>query len=366
MAVYSFKLPDIGEGIAEAEIVAWHVKVGDTVAEDQSLADMMTDKATVEMESPVAGVVIELAGEPGDTIAIGSTLVVIETEAETESDTVVAENPGVEVAADSVKLKRSLEIASKIGARRVLIIGDQELAEGRYQLKDMSRGEQRAVSEDELLAQIFPLLPRGGPVVVAPGDDTALVRTAYGSVLATTDTMVRGRDWLDEWSSPADVGGKSVAQNVADIASMGGLPRWAVVGLSVPPDLEVDWVLGFYDGLVALARETGTRLVGGDTTGSTGPITLSVTVVGEASSAGEVLNLARESQTDLLLLDISMPGVDGLDLIKQINEQRPELPVLVLSMHNEGQIVQRALKSGADEDVILSLLVAGIARGDAA
>ena len=80
----------------------------------------------------------------------------------------------------------------------------------------------RDVSEDELLAQIFPLLPRGGPVVVAPGDDTALVRTAYGSVLATTDTMVRGRDWLDEWSSPADVGGKSVAQNVADIASMGG------------------------------------------------------------------------------------------------------------------------------------------------
>ena len=52
MARYDFKLPDIGEGIAEAEIVAWHVKVGDTVEEDQQLADMMTDKATVEMESP--------------------------------------------------------------------------------------------------------------------------------------------------------------------------------------------------------------------------------------------------------------------------------------------------------------------------
>ena len=50
MARYEFKLPDIGEGIAEAEIVAWHVKVGDTVGEDQPLADMMTDKATVEME----------------------------------------------------------------------------------------------------------------------------------------------------------------------------------------------------------------------------------------------------------------------------------------------------------------------------
>ena len=80
MGTYKFKLPDIGEGIAEAEIVAWHVAVGDTVKEDQQLADMMTDKATVEMESPVAGKVIKLAGEVGDQIAIGSVLVEIETE----------------------------------------------------------------------------------------------------------------------------------------------------------------------------------------------------------------------------------------------------------------------------------------------
>src|SRR5207253_8321243 len=79
MARYEFKLPDIGEGIAEAEIVAWHVKVGDTIAEDQQIADMMTDKATVEMESPVAGKVLELAGEVGDQVPIGSVLAVIET-----------------------------------------------------------------------------------------------------------------------------------------------------------------------------------------------------------------------------------------------------------------------------------------------
>lgn len=80
MARFIFNLPDIGEGIAEAEIVAWHVKPGDRVEEDAQLADMMTDKATVEMESPVAGTVLEVAGEVGDTIAIGSMLVVIETE----------------------------------------------------------------------------------------------------------------------------------------------------------------------------------------------------------------------------------------------------------------------------------------------
>jgi 2-oxoisovalerate dehydrogenase E2 component (dihydrolipoyl transacylase) len=80
MATFEFRLSDIGEGIAEAEIVAWHVKVGDRVEEDQQLADMMTDKATVEMESPVAGKVLKLAGEVGEQIPIGSILAVIETD----------------------------------------------------------------------------------------------------------------------------------------------------------------------------------------------------------------------------------------------------------------------------------------------
>jgi 2-oxoisovalerate dehydrogenase E2 component (dihydrolipoyl transacylase) len=93
MALYQFKLPDIGEGIAEAEVVAWHVKVGDRVEEDQQLADMMTDKATVEMESPVAGTVTKLAGEVGDQIAIGSVLVEIETEGEAHAVESRAEQP---------------------------------------------------------------------------------------------------------------------------------------------------------------------------------------------------------------------------------------------------------------------------------
>lgn len=80
MARVPFRLPDIGEGIAEAEIVTWHVKIGDMVEEDQPVADMMTDKATVEMAAPVSGKVIELAGAVGDQIAIGSTLIVFETE----------------------------------------------------------------------------------------------------------------------------------------------------------------------------------------------------------------------------------------------------------------------------------------------
>ncbi len=100
MATYQFKLPDIGEGIAEAEIVAWHVKVGDTVEEDQQLADMMTDKATVEMESPVAGKVTKLAGEVGDQIAIGSVLVEIETGGSVTADTPAADSTNEQPLAD--------------------------------------------------------------------------------------------------------------------------------------------------------------------------------------------------------------------------------------------------------------------------
>ena len=100
MARFEFRLPDIGEGIAEAEVVAWHVKVGDTIAEDQGIADMMTDKATVEMESPVSGIVVALAGEVGDMIPIGSTLVVIETEGEEELSPNTVRAQPVEAPAD--------------------------------------------------------------------------------------------------------------------------------------------------------------------------------------------------------------------------------------------------------------------------
>ncbi len=86
MASYSFKLPDIGEGIAEAEIVAWHVAVGDIVEEDAPLADVMTDKATVEMTSPVAGKVVRIAGEAGDLIAIGSVLAEFEVDGDEVAD----------------------------------------------------------------------------------------------------------------------------------------------------------------------------------------------------------------------------------------------------------------------------------------
>jgi 2-oxoisovalerate dehydrogenase E2 component (dihydrolipoyl transacylase) len=78
MTIQSIKMPDIGEGIAEVELVAWHVQVGDTVAEDQILADVMTDKATVEIPSHVAGIVLSLDAAVGQVVAVGTEIIHIE------------------------------------------------------------------------------------------------------------------------------------------------------------------------------------------------------------------------------------------------------------------------------------------------
>ena len=84
MGQYVFKMPDIGEGVVEAEITVWHVSVGDNISEDDPVADAMTDKATVELTAPVTGIVRSVGCEAGEILAVGAALVVIETEGEVE------------------------------------------------------------------------------------------------------------------------------------------------------------------------------------------------------------------------------------------------------------------------------------------
>ena len=95
MTRYVFKMPDLGEGTVEAEIVAWHVKVGDRVTEDQVMAEVMTEKAAVEVPAPVTGRVVSLTGAPGDMVRVGAELVVFDTETEEAAD----KAPAVAVAA---------------------------------------------------------------------------------------------------------------------------------------------------------------------------------------------------------------------------------------------------------------------------
>jgi thiamine-monophosphate kinase len=146
------------------------------------------------------------------------------------------------------------------------------------------------LGEDGLLATIFPLLPGGPGVMIGPGDDTALVSTPHGSVLATTDAMVRGRDWLDEWSTGADVGAKTVAQNLADIAAMGGVPSGLLVTLIADPRTSLAWVRDFTAGLAQAAGEAGVPVVGGDLSSAPqGVLAVSVTALGDCEGRPPVL-----------------------------------------------------------------------------
>jgi 2-oxoisovalerate dehydrogenase E2 component (dihydrolipoyl transacylase) len=157
MARFEFKLPDIGEGIAEAEIVAWHVKVGDTIAEDQQIADMMTDKATVEMESPVAGKVIELAGEVGDQVPIGSVLAVIETAGADRAAESVDDSKDERPLADG-----AVEATPEMAAEIPIVASDDVPA----------RAQRRAKSEVEARPRVEPEVahkePSGTHVLASP------------------------------------------------------------------------------------------------------------------------------------------------------------------------------------------------------
>ena len=153
----------------------------------------------------------------------------------------------------------------------------------------------RDVSEGELLARVFPLYAgarpaSSGPVPVGPGDDAAVVGTPGGSVVATTDSMVRGLDWRDEWSSAHDVGVKVAAQNVADIAAMGAVPTALLVSLAADPDLEVAWAVELARGIASVAERAGAPVVGGDLSSAPpGVVVVSVTALGDLRGLSPVL-----------------------------------------------------------------------------
>lgn len=149
----------------------------------------------------------------------------------------------------------------------------------------MSRPRLQDLSEGELLERIFPILGgTTGParVLLGPGDDAAVLEAPSGGVVLTTDSMVRGRDWLDEWSSAAEVGCKVVAQNIADIAAMGAHPSGLLVALAADPATEVDWVTGLAEGIGAAAHEAGAPVLGGDlSSAGEGAVIVAITALGD-------------------------------------------------------------------------------------
>ena len=121
MSEYIFKLPDLGEGLVEAEIAEWMVKVGDPVEEEDAIAAMLTDKAAVELTSPVTGTVTSLAGEEGDTVAVGTPLIVFETSGAAPAEkeqSVAAEPEAVEQPATAKEPEQASGVLTSPSVRR--------------------------------------------------------------------------------------------------------------------------------------------------------------------------------------------------------------------------------------------------------
>lgn len=145
------------------------------------------------------------------------------------------------------------------------------------------------LSESQVLDLVFPRLTSNDHVLLGPGDDTALLAIPSGRVLATTDAMVRGQDWRDEWSTGTDVGHKLTAANCADIAAMGGVASGLLVALAADPATESRWVREVTDGIVAEGQHVGAALIGGDlSSAAPGTVVISMTALGFLPGAGPV------------------------------------------------------------------------------
>jgi thiamine-monophosphate kinase len=145
------------------------------------------------------------------------------------------------------------------------------------------------VPEGRILRAILSRTPAASHALIGPGDDAAVIATPSGSVVATTDTLVHGPDFRLAWSSGYDLGWKSAAVNLADVAAMGARPTALLVALAVPRELRVSFVErladGFRDACAALAP--GCAVVGGDLTVSD-TLTVAVTALGDLEGRAAV------------------------------------------------------------------------------
>lgn len=135
------------------------------------------------------------------------------------------------------------------------------------------------IGEDALIALFSPRLPTTDSALLGPGDDAAVL-SVDGDLVVSSDVLIEGRHFRRDWSTAADVGWRAAVQNLADIDAMGAVPTALQVTLAVPSDLDVEWVLGFADGMREACEPHGVGVVGGDLSGST-EIAISVTVLGE-------------------------------------------------------------------------------------
>ena len=236
MGRFVFKLPDVGEGTAEAELVGWHVKVGDTVAEDQIVADVMTDKATVELTSPVAGVVTALHGEPGQMMAVRGPLAEFEVEGEGNA---AAEEPApapvaaapepAPVAVEAPKAEAAPAPVAAAGANHVFKLPDVGEGTAEAELVGWHVKVGDAVQEDQILAEVMTdkatvelTSPVSGVVVALHGE--AGQQIAVGGPLVSFKVEGKGNVAEAPAAAPAPAATAEKAAPTASVAAPAAKP----------------------------------------------------------------------------------------------------------------------------------------------
>jgi thiamine-monophosphate kinase len=145
-----------------------------------------------------------------------------------------------------------------------------------------------STGEFGLIAAVTKTLSTSADVLVGPGDDAAVVAVPDGRMVITTDLLVEGRHFRQDWSSAYDVGRKAAAQNLSDVVAMGARPTSLVIGFGGPAELPTAWVLELYQGLADECELVGAAIVGGDTVQSE-KIVVSVTAFGSLDGRAPLL-----------------------------------------------------------------------------
>ncbi|WP_265447548.1 thiamine-phosphate kinase [Flexivirga meconopsidis] len=224
-------------------------------------------------------------------------------------------------------------------------------------MTDDSTGRTLAdLDEEGLLAQTLPRFATGDDVLVGPGDDAALLRVRTGAAIATTDTMVLGRDWLDEWSSATDVGHKIVVQNVADVAAMGGRCTGLLVTLIADPATPLQWVLDFNAGLAEAVDAAKTVVLGGDLSSApVGVRAVSVTALGELDGVAPVLRSGARVGDVVAVCGTLGHAAAGLLLLQQDSAAAaPDLVAAQRRPHSPYEQGPLAARAGATSMIDIS------------
>ncbi|MDR3573497.1 MAG: thiamine-phosphate kinase [Anaerolineaceae bacterium] len=167
----------------------------------------------------------------------------------------------------------------------------------------------------ERIRQALPQTP-GGDVLVGIGDDVAVLRTGGERVwLATCDVQVEGAHFLRDGITPQDLGHKALAINLSDIASAGGTPRFALISLGLPKDLEVEFVDGLYQGLRAEAEPFGVDIVGGNISSSRLGVFIDITLLGDAPPEAVLLRSGAKAGDAILVTGTLGDAAAGVALL---------------------------------------------------